>query len=65
MVPTWHTQIRQAIEFIEATFPVDLAQVVARAGVGVARMNNLFDDVVAEGTGGWRENGEKKNVNQD
>lgn len=27
---------------------------VAGAGVGVAWMDDLLDDVVAEGTGGWR-----------
>ena len=33
---TWHTEVRMAVVLVMATLPVDLTQVVARAGVGVA-----------------------------
>lgn len=40
---TWHTEVRLTVELIEAALPVDLAQVVAGAGVGVAWMDDLLD----------------------
>ena len=47
VVGTWHTEVRLTVEFIEAALPVDLTQVVAGAGVGVAWMDDLLDDAVA------------------
>ena len=51
---TWDTEVWLTVEFIKATLPVDLAQVVAGAGVGVAWMDNLLNNAVAKGTESWR-----------
>lgn len=50
---TWHADKRLAVDFVEAALPVDLAQVVAGAGVGVARVDHLLHDVAAYRTGSW------------
>lgn len=50
---TWHADKRLAVDFVEAALPVDLAQVVAGAGVGVARVDHLLHDVAAYRTWSW------------
>lgn len=50
---TWHTDVRLAVEFVQAASPVDLTQVVAGAGVGVAWVDDLLHNVVVHGAGGW------------
>lgn len=43
---TWHTDVWLTVEFIKAASPVNLAQVVGGARVGVAWMDDLLNDVV-------------------
>lgn len=50
---TWHADVRLAVKFVQAASPVDLAQVVAGAGVGVAWVDDLLHNVVVHGAGGW------------
>lgn len=50
---TRHAEVRQAVLSGMAAFPVDLAEVIAGTRVGVAGMDDFFNDVV-KGTGSCR-----------
>lgn len=55
-IGTWHADKRLAVDFVKAALAIDLAQVVAGTGVGVAGVNHLLHHVGVHRTGSWRNN---------